>query len=333
MLNTFKFDDPVHMHETMCERFMFGDNSDPQDLEYDWTHGTEVGLHNVTIGCKSIDFDYDFKKLWVPPTRWKLMVRQYIDPVALADCLAKIEERMTGKFAGNKGRGIAVLRTRLVQGKGTGRGVRRRWGSCMLNLSFRNNPIPTVTLNSRTTYFGYLALVDVAVARAFAAECSRITGTPLADIQFVWRLDLAQYHGFRSLAWALGQEDIRKELDDALPGRLKDWPSKLIPGNQVGFRKSLDGYARIKRSDDDGVLYGDESFSSFARVRRRYHTEVFGPEYAAQFIGGTRNGGGRGSFPALPTMRPKDMDLSPLLGRPGDNSLFDEDDDFEDDDE
>lgn len=325
MINAYSFANPVEAHNAMCRQLIWGDNS--EDTDYDWTHGTEVGLHNVAIHCDTIDYDYNLKRLWVPPPRWTMMVRQYIDPEALADNLAKIEDRMAGKYAGKKGRGIAVLRTRLVQGKGIGRGVRRRWGSCMLNLSFRANPVPTVSLHSRTTYFGYLALVDISVARTYAAECARITGIPLNRIQFVWTLDLAQFHGFRSLAWMLGNKKIRTQMDEDVDDRLS-FPSARRPGNQVGYRKALDGYARILKSDRAGVLYGDESFSSFARVRRRFHTEVFGVEYARQFEGGSRNRGGKAGFPPLPDLWVRDLTFSALNGRTGD---VDWDEDEEDD--
>jgi hypothetical protein len=327
MIHAYRYSDPVAAHDGMAEQLVWGD---APDVDYDWTHGTEVGLHNVSIFCDTINFDYNLKKLWMPPTRWTMMVRQYIDPGALADCLDKVEERMSGpKYGGNKGRGIAVLRTRMVQGKGTGRGVRRRWGSCMLNLSFRRTPIPTVTLNSRTTYFGYLAMMDLAVARTFAAECAKRTGIETKDIQFVWHLDLAQFHGFRSLAWMLGDKDIRLDMEENLPHRL-EFPPRRAPGNAVGFRKALDGYARIKKSDDAGTLYGDESFSSFARVRRRFHTEVFGVEYASQFEGGTRNAGGKGSFAPLPDLWVHNLDFSPLAGRAHEHDWFADDDEDED---
>jgi hypothetical protein len=326
VIHAYNFPDPVAAHDGMCEQLVWGDQP---GKDYDWTHGTEVGLHNVSIHCDTIDYDYNLKRLWVPKSRWSMMVRQYIDPLALEDCLAKIEERMAGpRYGGKKGRGIAVLRTRLVQGKGIGRGVRRRWGSCMLNLSFRSNPIPTVTLNSRTTYFGYLALVDVTVARTFAARCAEITGIKLEDIQFVWHLDLAQFHGFRSLAWILGDKEIRAELEEHMPDRLS-FSAFKAPGNQVGFRKALDGYARILKSDNAGTLYGDESFSSFARVRRRFHTEVYGPDYAAQFEGGTRNRGGKASFSPLPDLWASTVDFSPLNGRTSDWLDEDEEDEEE----
>jgi len=312
VIHTYRFADPVVAHDAMCEQLMYGDTP---TVDYDWTHGTEVGLHNVGIFCDTIDFEYNLKRLWVPPSRWTMMVRQYIDPAALDDCLDKIEERMSGpKYGNGKGRGIAVLRTRNVQGKGTGRGVRRRWGSCMLNLSFRVAPVPTVSLHSRTTYFGYLALVDMAVARTFAAECADITGIAMQDIRFVWTLDLIQFHGFRSLAWALSNEDIRLQMDADVDDRYSFSPRR-IEGNQPGYRKALDGYARILKSDRAGVLYGDESFSSFARVRRRFHTEVFGVAYADQFAGGTRNQGGKGAFDPLPDTWVSSLDFTALDGR------------------
>jgi hypothetical protein len=333
--HAYNFTDPVQAHDAMCEQLIWGENSDALSgkPDYDWTHGTEVGLHNVGIHCKTVDFNYDLKRLWIPSSRWTMMIRQYIDPDALTDCLAKVEERMSGpKYGGSQGRGIAVMRTRLVQGKGVGRGVRRRWGSCMLNLSFRRLPVPTVTLHSRTTYFGYLAMLDLAVTRAFAAECAKITDTPLHKVEFVWNLELAQFHGFRSLAWLLTDESIRLELERDLPDRLT-FPSKRAPGNQVGYRKALDGYARIKKSDDAGVLYGDESFSSFARVRRRFHTEVFGRDYSAQFNGGTRRPGGTKPFDPLPHLWVESLDLmTPLSGRSGDGTWFDNQD-LDDEDE
>ena len=321
MIHAYSYADPVEAHDAMCDQLMFG-NTPGRD--YDWTHGTEIGLHNVGIHCETVDFEYDLKDLWVPPTRWSMMVRQYIDPDALSDCLAKVEDRMAGRYAGRKGRGIAVLRTRLVQGRGTGRGVRRRWGSCMLNLSFRANPIPTVSLHSRTTYFGYLALVDMAVARAFAAECAAIVGIPLSSVQLVWTLDLVQFHGFRSLAWALGDHETRDMMAEDVDQRM-DWSSRIAKGNQPGYRKALDGYARILKSDRAGTLYGDESFSSFCRIRRRFHTEVYGTEYAAQFEGGSRNRGGHGAFPPLPHTWVSKLDFSCL----GDVTSEEDDDDFE----
>lgn len=282
------------LHEGMCDKLMFGSK---EDNDIDWVHGTEVGLHNVIVGARSFDWEFNLKRLWLPQSRWTMMVRQYIDPTALNDWLEKIDDRLH-----RKGRGIAVLRTRMVQGRGTGRNVRRRWGSCMLNLSFRSNPVPTISLHSRTTYFGYLAAMDITVAHALAREAGAIVGIDPSDMQFLWTLDLAQFHGFRSLAWPLMDEEIRSSMIEDMPGRMTE---KWVPG----YRKALDGFHRILKSDEAGKPYSEEKFSSFARVRRRFHTEAFGPAYAAQFEGDGSNG-----FPPLPDVWSSDLDLHGPLG-------------------
>lgn len=300
MITALQFTNATAMHEGMCRRLMFGQRV---GRDFDWAHGTEVGLHNVAIGCKSFAWSFDLKRLWVPSTRWTMMVRQYMSREDLDDCLSKVADRLTGR-----GRGIAVLRTRTVEGRGSGRNVRRRWGSCMLSLSYRTNPTPTVSLHSRTTYFGYLAALDITVAHAFARLCGDITGISPEEMQFVWTLDLAQFHGFRSLAWPLGDAEIKSTMDTDVDNR-QAWSPRVADGNQPGYRKALDGYARILACDRPGKLYGDEKFSSFNRVRRRFHTEVMGLQYAQQFAGGARH---VGPFNPLPSVPSSTLDFSSL---------------------
>lgn len=320
MINTFAFTTANDMHDGICDSLVFGE----QPHERDWVHGTEVGLHNVAIGVESFDWSFDLKRLWIPRTRWTTMVRQYIDPQDLEDCLAKVDDRLVGR-----GRGIAVLRTRMVEGRGVGRSVRRRWGSCMLSLSYRTNPRPTVSLHSRTTYFGYLAALDITVAHAFARSCGAITGIDPADMEFVWTLDLAQFHGFRSLAWMLGNPTIKTDMDADVDDRFT-FGNRPVPGAQPGYRKALDGYSRILSCDRPGKLYGDEKFSSFNRVRRRFHAEVMGVEYAEQFAGGIKN---VGPFTPLPSVPSSTLDFSPLVGYNGGPAIhLDGDDGDEDED-
>jgi hypothetical protein len=169
--------------------------------------------------------------------------------------------------------------------------------------------------------------MDMAIARTFGQYCSNLVGIPVADMHFVWTLELAQFHGFRSLAWMLDREDNRKKMLHYIDRR-----REFGPTNRPGFRKALDGFARIKQSDDEGKLYGDERFSSFCRVRRRYHTEVFGQKYASQFAGGEvphpRTGEIRqvGTFAPLPSLWVHDLDFS-ALGAPSEVYEEDEDDD------
>lgn len=312
MIHALNFDNPAQAHDKIVRQFFLGNRP---GIDYDWVHGTEVGLHNVSIHCRTVDFNSDLKSIWVLPSRWRKMVRDYIDPNELEHVTGLINSRFVGK--GRNARGIAVMRTNKIEGRGEGRNVRRRWGSCMLSLSFRATPVPTITLHSRTTYFGYLALMDMAVARAFGQHCSDLTGIPVADMEFVWTLELAQFHGFRSLAFILGNPKYRALMDKHVENRRAFSPA-MKEGNRPGFRKAMDGYARIKASDDAEKLYGDERFSSFCRVRRRFHTEVYGQEWAEQFAGGEvphpRTGEIRqiGTFAPLGSLMVQDLDFSAL---------------------
>jgi hypothetical protein len=302
VLNTFTFDTVPEMHDWFCRRFFVGKLGE----HYNWSGTSEVGMDNVGIGVQSFDFDVNLKELWLTRHRWNMMVRQYIDPDALANTLNMVEMYL-GR-GGKARRGIATmrmaaptptegldeegvdlttnvseeLRTKLVKSWNAGRQMSRRWGSCMLSLTYRNVPHPTVTLSSRTTYFGYLALMDITVAQVFGRMCGAIVGVNPADMRFVWNLNLAQSHGFRCLAWALSRPEYKEKLDKHVRDR-----SNIDRKVHAGFYKQLIGYRKVTSFDDAGVLYGDEKFASYSRVRRRFHTEVMGYEYGAQFEGGT----------------------------------------------
>lgn len=289
--------------------------------DYDWIGGPEVGISNVTVGLESFAYEHNFAWDFQAATRWAIMVRQYIDPLALDDTLDRIE-----KYMGKK-RGVAALRlgsarldqdeiddtecgpgedlhTNLVKERFIGKRMSRRWGSCMLSLTYRNVPRPTVTLNSRTSYFGMLAMMDVTVANVFARMCGERTGYDVGEMQFVWQLNLAQWHGFRSLAWALTDEDARATLD-AYVDRRDDI-------KRPGLWRSVTGYRRIVRLDREEVLYGDEKFASALRMRKRYHVEIKGEKYAERFVGGTLNPKWGKPFKPLPDLWSQDLTFSPI---------------------
>lgn len=321
LLNSFVFDDPAELHDDMCTRLLTG----RMGHQFNWVGSSEVGLDCVTLASRSFDLDYNLADLWLTRSRWNTMVRQYINPGNLNDTLGMVSTHLAKS---KRKSGTATLRldpwteeaedaisgetielqTRTVQGTKSGRQVRRRWGSCMLALTYRNVPHPTVTLTSRTTYFGYLAIMDMAVANVFAQLCGDRVGIHPADIRFVWHINLAQFHGFRSLAVATTPRRL------AFMDRRVDDPravEKLRADGRMGMFRTIKGYQRILKSDRAGVLYGDESFSSFARVRRRFHTQVHGFEYASQFDGGTRLGNVR-AFAPVPDLHASTLDFTPI---------------------
>jgi hypothetical protein len=324
VLNSYVYDDVDDMHETVCSAFFRG----RLGQEFNWLGSSEVGLDNVTLGVRSFAVpSMDLSHLWLTQSRWNTMVRQYINPNALDATLGMVQDHLTrskrksgtatlrltptDEEIDEAGAEVIDLQTNLVEGRKSGRQVRRRWGSCMLALTYRNVPHPTVTLTSRTTYFGYLAIMDVMVANVFAQMCGGIVGTEIEDMRFVWHINLAQYHGFRSLAYPAGNPRMLKFLDQCVDDEAR-W-KKLKEEGRFGVLRTLTGYRRILQSDREGRLYGDESFSSFCRVRRRFHTQVHGEDYAKQFNGGTRIGTTK-AFKAVPSLPAESLTFS-AIGR------------------
>jgi hypothetical protein len=322
MLNQFIFDTVPQMHDSMCRRFFVGKLGE----DYNWAGTSEVGMDNVTLGVRSFGYNTDLKDLWLTSHRWNMMVRQYIDPGALETTLNMVDMYLSKK--GKAKRGISTLRllpapfddeldqtssdvgeelrTKMVKSWNAGRQMSRRWGSCMLTLTYRNVPHPTVTLNSRTSYFGYLALMDITVAQVFARMCGELVGVEPEEMRFVWQLNLAQSHGFRCLAWSLSRPDYKAKLDKYVHNREK--VNRLV---HAGLYKQLIGYRKIVTFDEQGVLYGDEKFASYSRVRRRFHTEVMGYDYGLQFEGGEHTTKTNRVKP-LPSLYTADLDFSAL---------------------
>ena len=185
-LHTFSFPSLLDLHDGLCADLLYAPASALDNI-----NSVDVQKHNVLAFAKSLDYPIHLSRVWCSEQRWNTMVRQYLDPTSTKEWLDTIESA----FPSSK-RGIAVLRTNTVEKRKTGKGTTRRWGSCMLSLSFRRVPYPQITLHSRTSYLGYLSLLDLGVAHVAGRYISERTDIPVENISFVWSLEMAQFHGF-----------------------------------------------------------------------------------------------------------------------------------------
>jgi hypothetical protein len=255
-----------------------------------------------------------------------MMLNQYIDP----DELTAWINQCTSKI-GTKGRGIAVMRTKTVAARGgeaTGHTNKetRRWGSCMLAVSYKAVPRPQITLYSRTSYLGYIGALDLTVAWHLGKTLADAMGIDVKDIQFVWMNEAIQWHNFKSLAFLLNHPSKKrrkhyrklmmtklKKLDNKERDELEQSPALFLS------RKWL---AKVIQEDKDGRTYGDMTYNTFRRIVRRYHTEVHGFEYAQQFEGWSRWKAGEKkgkkkdffkAYPPLPSVKADTLDLGVLM--------------------
>ncbi|QGJ92154.1 hypothetical protein PBI_LAUER_46 [Gordonia phage Lauer] len=237
--------------------------------KFDLVTSMDCVLEHVYAEADSMVFDYDLRRVWVPPSRWTMMVRQYLDPEEVTAWLALIEKRIVRK----KKAGRPILRTRTVQPRTGGKGTVRNLGSCMLTASFTMDPRPTLTLHSRACYVGYLSPLDMGVAYHLARLACNVVGIPLESCRFVWFIETAQMHKFRTIAFVIGDET---ECDRFLRRPHSD--------QYLQQKRSRYHYDLWTQWNDEGLLYEEmPKFVSYQRLRKRWNTEMFGYEYAKQF--------------------------------------------------
>lgn len=266
-------------HDKLATRLLYS-SADKLDL----VTGMDGILEHVYLEAESMSFDYDLKRVWVPPSRWTMMIRQYLDPEEVTRWLDLIEKRLV---KGRKpGRPIfrmgdydleeepdPVLKTRRVESRTGGKSTVRNLGSCMLTLSVSVQPTPTITLHSRACYVGYLSPLDMGVAYHLGRLAAEVLGIPLEEFRFVWFIETAQFHQFRTIAFALGEPTQRDKF--------LSFPANT---DRVCHARSLKHFNRWRQQDDEGVLYeGMQKFVSYQRLRKRYHAEVLGYDYAVKF--------------------------------------------------
>lgn len=219
---------------------------------------------------ETAEFDLNIgRDLWVTPSRWNTLIRQYVDPQRLFEWLEGVKDIATYN------RGICALNFSDVQRTvvaSNARANRRKWGGCMRYLTYRAFPKPTVTLYSRTSYLGYIGGLDMLCAHKLAAmACDMLTadGLRLEDIAFRWHCEMWQFHGFKSMAYIFGTGQ------DKLMRR-KVWPEdKLGPEeNYPTWKLVRNWWRRIEKQDAEGKPYDEMKYGAEKRIRRRYHAQV-----------------------------------------------------------
>lgn len=287
MLHAFQFKTATDLHERITHKLAYS----PAD-KLDFWSSVDVHFCNVIARAESFQWEFDLKDLWLTKSRWTTLARQYINPHALDAWLDIIEDRMSKNSKSS--RGMALMRTNQVKPRVMQKKVSRRWGSCMLAVSFRRVPEPQITLYSRTSYMGYLASLDITVAHTCAQLVSERIGVPVEDMSFVWMMEDAQF-SFKSMAYLFNNPDLYPDLQNC---------NTLDKRNQAkapGLYLSAKWWEVFRKEDENGVLYGDMTWGACRRVRKRWHTEVFGEHYGIPFEGGKTQGKRYELLPSVPS--------------------------------
>lgn len=251
------------LHDKLCSRLLYS----TQD-HLDYVTGMDCVLEHVYGEAETMRWDYDLKRVWVPPSRWTMMIRQYVDPDEVNRWLSLIEQRHQ-KHAAQR----FVFRMNTVAARTGGKSTVRNLGSCMLTLSLALEPRPIATLHSRTCYMGYLSPLDMSVAYHLTSLAARVVQVPVEEFRFAWFLETAQFHQFRTIAFALGEEEQREKF-----------LGLSLDKERIGHWRARNHFRKWAEQDAQGVPYRDmQKFVSYQRLRKRYHSEVLGYDHAMKF--------------------------------------------------
>lgn len=271
------------LHDKLCHKIVHATAD-----ELDVISGVDVQMHNVIAEARSMEWDFDLKNLWLTPSRWTMMVRQYVPREDLLEWIEKCT-----KYIGKDGRGIAMLRTNVIKPRGGeefGNKQTRRWGSCMLAISYKAQPRPQITLYSRTSYLGYLSGLDISVAWMCGKYLAGELGLEMGDISFVWMNEAMQYHNFKSMAYLLNHPDpelarqYRRWLRFS-ETKLRDLGDFEYVDSRPALQLTRKWLQKLILDDVNGKTLGDMTYNTYRRIRRRYHTEVLGYDKAQEFEG------------------------------------------------
>ena len=219
----------------------------------------ESHLFNFTICADTCDYELDVgRQLWLNKQRWSRLIREYVAKDALDRFVSQAKEIYTGQ-ARDGATANFLFRDPDRYAK------KHRWGGCLMGATFRGDKkrahihTPTLTFFSRTTYIGYMGLLDACIASCMAREITDQT------IAFRWVIASSQLHCFKTLPFIYSQPDLMKKLE-------KYAKNPNAPGVPPTWKHMAKWYLKVlKAYDDHGIGMLDvDKYGPFRRIKRRW---------------------------------------------------------------
>jgi len=220
--------------------------------EVDLELGIGTNLNNVILEADSMAYEFDLQEVWLNPSRWTRLTREYLDGYETAEFIKRSRIILE-----DKGRNGVITNVHFKHVTRSDR--KHKWGNCLLAATFRGSDrndkvIPTLTIHSRVSYNAYMLGLDMALVHVLAREISE--GSP-ERIRLQWHLDVMQLHSFKCLPYLYTQPDLMEELTLCEPVT-PTW-------------KSIDRWwQKVLEFERDGKTVEEELYGPFKRIRRRY---------------------------------------------------------------
>lgn len=215
----------------------------------------ETHLINVRIASLKSGYDFDLgKQLWLNKGRWTRLIREYVAAYNVDLFIDQAKTILSGEARAGATAGMMFRDPKRSAKK-------HRWGGCLMAATFNAAPHPTLTFFSRTTYLGYMGIMDAAIAGLIAKRIAKPH-----EIRFQWHIASCQFHAFKSLPFLYTQADLVKRLD-----RYKEDIDAAKAASPTWYYLAK-WQQRIERDYKQyGVKMMDvEKYGPFKRVKRRW---------------------------------------------------------------
>lgn len=224
--------------------------------EVDLELGIGTNLNNVILESQSMAYEFDLQEVWLNPSRWTRLTREYLDGPETAEFIKRSRIILS-----DKGRNGVITNFHF---KGVKRSDRKhKWGNCLLAATFRGSDrndkvIPTLTIHSRVSYNAYMLGLDMALVHVLAREITE--GEP-ERIRLQWHFDVLQLHSFKSLPYLYTQPDLMAILTEPQDESLWELPTWKAVGKW---------WDKVLEFEREGKTVEEEIYGPFKRIRRRY---------------------------------------------------------------
>jgi hypothetical protein len=219
----------------------------------------ETHLYNVTLTADSCEYDLDLgKDVWLNRSRWSRLMKEYVPIEPVNRFVGQAQEILNGKAR------LGATANFLFRDPDR-YAKKHRWGGCLMGATFRGDNKKsgkaTLTFYSRTTYMGYMALLDAAIANRIAAEISEP-----GNIVFRWHISSQQLHCFKTLPYVYSRPKLMQLMEHLEQHRNKiNEAPPTVKHMAKWFCKVQDAY------DEYGVKMLDhEKYGPFKRIKRRW---------------------------------------------------------------
>lgn len=228
----------------------------------------ESHMYNTLLIAKGSQYALDVgRELWLNRSRWSRLIKEYVPADGLNRLIAQAHEILCGEARQGATANIMFRDPERYMKK-------HRWGGCLMGATFRGGPEdqPTLTFYSRTTYIGYMGMLDAAVAAVLAREITNgLNGIGPQHIQFRWHISSAQLHCFKTLPFIYSQPDLIQKLEkyEALVRKQGKAAKAKMPPTwyhmALWYKKVLDAW------NEHGVdMLEHEKYGPFKRIKRRW---------------------------------------------------------------